>query len=116
MKICVQGQIIDTELIYRISDVQLEDSECGYFGITAMAGAFTICFFCEKEIYIKLLASKFFKNDELKNEPSEFWKNHKTLWEEKVKVFREELERVKLEVYNYWSHGQSKLPQINFNL
>lgn len=121
MKIAVEGQIIDTDNIYSISDKVLENNNNYYFNIVSFNDN-------ELEVSIKQLE---------KNESSEKFETlrvsylqiketdmseteKKRIWEEVSEVYKQipienknKLEKMRQDIVNLWSDNQAKIPTFD---
>ena len=121
MKISVQGTIIDTEDIYRISPITKDEKRHIYF-------TFTIFFFNNKTHTISLKSGCYWDGDkyisidsrgggpytkaeeeyyDFKGDPKEFILNH-PLYKERFK----QVDKLRDKIISYWSDNQSKIPQL----
>ena len=111
MKISVLGNIIDTELIYKISPIK--KTENIFFNFY-----FTICFFNNKELEVKLDTGIYLKNNYLIIRKSNY-ENYNSSREEVLnrKEYLDELVRIKNlrnKVIEYWNTSKSEIPMLEF--
>lgn len=111
MKIAVNGNIIDTKHIYKITEIKnaLYNSYAGPTDPHYLGYSFNIDFFNKRELIITISGDDLFPR-----KPNYAWNDwYKENYECKFQLMKEKIEKLRQSIIKIWLENQSEIPQFN---
>ena len=98
MKIIVNNEIIDTENIYKITDI---------VNIGGYRYSFMIYMYNDIKIYVEIHPALYYNDD------SWYSLKHCTDNKDKLEVVKSKITEIRNNIINVWSNNQTKIPKFN---